>query len=155
LKPLFEGFFYERFDFKHKKHMIAKNVVMIKILLFSVLVILTVYMARQIHLGIMVAKRKRWFVGKHRRSGRMFFLLMILTFSAIEIGVRLNGGVEHVDMLFRIHVAVSTLFILSLMLLNWFFTGLNRRRMHKKIAYLSLILFLGMIGTAIPIILRL
>jgi hypothetical protein len=155
-KPLNErGFILPVIDFNNKKHKIAKNVAMIKILLLTTLCILAIGMARQVYLGIDIAKRERRLIRMHRRSGRKYFVVTIVAVTFIESSVGLNGGAEHVDMLFRIHIVVSVLFVVCLALLNWFFTGLNHRRMHKKIAYLSIVLFLVMIGTAVPIIQRL
>jgi len=129
---------------------------MLKITLFALLAIVICLMAKTILIGRRIAiKEQTMLIGRHRRYARTILFFLLVSVALIELMVRIKGGVAVSDALFHWHIAMAILFLASIALLNGSFSGLKSKRFHGLIAYASLCLFLGTVGTAIPIILRL
>ncbi|MES2930341.1 MAG: hypothetical protein V4665_00965 [Patescibacteria group bacterium] len=94
----------------------------------------------------------------HKKAGKRLFWLILIILFGLEAFVRLKGGASVIDRLLVIHIGLSFVYLVLLGLLNWPLSGKGnqkRKKRHKIVAYISLIFFLGMIATAIPIIYRL
>ncbi len=131
-----------------------------KIMLFIALFVLSYLMTMQIILGIKTRKNICHLKDgvqpftKHKKYGRIIFFFMLALVISIELMVRIKGSVVKTDDLFYFHIAFSSAFFVTTFFLNWPFNG-QRSKHHKEMAYWGLTFFLVMIGTAVPIILRL
>ena len=91
-------------------------------------------------------------VADHRTSARRTRMAMILYVVCIETCVNLKGGARH-DTLFWWHLAFALSAFVSVLLLNGKLNGESWRKYHAVFAYGSGLLFSGMFGTGLYMIL--
>lgn len=129
-----------------------------KVLLFAGLLILIVVVQRTFYFGRRLAGRSS-FTSKiqnkktHKWFARITLWVMIIAVLLIEAWIRFTPHQAKKDWVFYTHLSGAVVFLTCLVMLLTRFNG-NRSKQHKGIAYISLVAFIVIVATAIPMILR-
>jgi hypothetical protein len=128
--------------------------VMYRTLLFVVLGVITLLMVRLALTGRTVATSgyAGQAIKSHQKIARFVLYGMLLFVVLVEARVRMKGGSQP-DALFWTHLGFAICFFILLILLNFWFNG-HRSSYHPKLAYPTLVMFLGTVVTGVPMILR-
>lgn len=94
-------------------------------------------------------------IAGHKIYARVLLALTVLLVGIIEAKVRMDGGVQAVDGLFITHLCFAIPFLAGLIVLNKWLTGEKKPQWHWKVAIATLILSVGTLATAVPMIFRL
>ncbi|MBI5005142.1 MAG: hypothetical protein HZC03_00855 [Candidatus Lloydbacteria bacterium] len=79
----------------------------------------------------------------HRLYANDMLLSLAFAILFIEIKVRLGGFADRAPELFWTHLSFAVPFLCALLLLRFKITGTKNLSLHKKIAYTSIVLFIG------------
>ncbi len=125
-----------------------------KTIAFILLAIMIVCMGAVIGTGIQKKSGTSPSVIPHQWYARFLLVFTIAFIVFIEIGVRTRGGIVSADPLFWIHIVCASIFLILLILMNFFFSG-EQSAHHALLAYIAAGTFGGMVATGIPLLLRL
>lgn len=90
----------------------------------------------------------------HRRAARAIWWSALIAVMITELFVRMNGGLQP-SPLFWIHLSCAVPFFVSLMLIRFWLNGLKHPALHRQLAYLCLVSFIGTIITGTILLARL
>lgn len=126
----------------------------IKVLLYIVLLFICWLTIKTATLGRKATGRNHVHITRHRAYALRLFWTIVASVTSVELFVRSQGGRSVTDMLFYWHLGFAIAWVVSLVVLTFLFNGI-KSWLHTWIAYPSLLLFVGTVATAIPIIWRL
>lgn len=90
----------------------------------------------------------------HKWGARILLIITLILVGVIEIGVHTRKELQHLDGLFFVHLLFAIPFFFLIIIVNLWLTG-EKSPFHGMWAYALLVLFIGMIATGIPLVLRL
>lgn len=121
--------------------MVAFGVVIVAISVLAVCIWRTVSCGRKCAAEGMIRMPQHKRVANHTLLATVFLIFSIETFSYFSIGSMTGTG------LFVVHMFFAVPFLLLLITLRFWITGVARRRLHKPLAYTAAGCFLGVLIT--------
>ncbi len=124
-----------------------------KYLLYAADAFMLVLLISTVFLG-KISTHSKSVIRPHKILAGVLLVTILVSVCFIEGMLHISGSRIARDVLFLVHIWCATLFLIGVVLLNWFMNGQRNKKHHALVAYITFALGIVTAGTALPIVAR-